>query len=542
MSPQHQRYVNTVCDHLIRWLKRKSRRISPEWVAAAFVLLFLDLEPARAILTPLDSPNPRGRRPYDPITMLRALLLMVLLKVETFSKWADQLKHHPRLARIAGFSPGNVPVAGTFYLFVDRLEDGPYQKPCEHRVKPSRWRKGRHRRNLKNEKQQRQHDATQNAAAHDSQSRALKDPLIAAHPQPRPRDLMQRLEDVLIPCAIIPSAQRGLLGNLSQLTVAGDGSALPSGANGNGKPTGDCRQQGIFPCDHSRTYTDPDADWGYDSYRACYYFGHTFYQHVVSTQGHDLPLHVGIGPASETDLTRSLKSLDRLRKALREHDLPWQIRHGVYDAGHDGMGSYEYLDSGGITPIIAINPRAKEAPAPCGTAERVNAEGIPICPAGVVMRRHTVSHKPHRITYNGPVKRPTHRNGEHLWLAHTNECPHGVLCQPDTKMGPIVTINTDDDPRLYPPIPRTSDRFEQLMNQRSGCERSNSIKKQTYHLGHRVCRSATHFLVRLSLVSIVEHAKAWVAEQMEQVKGDPLRLIEAIRHGMGHPLPEVAAA
>ncbi len=147
---------------------------------------------------------------------------------------------------------------------------------------------------------------------------------------------------------------------------------------------------------------------------------------------------MGIGPASETDVTRSLKSLDRLRKALREQDLPWQIRHGVYLAFHDGMGIYEYLDSGGITPIIAINPRATEAPAPCGTAERVNAEGIPICPAGLLMRRHTVSHKQHRITYNGPIKRPTHRNGEHLWLAHTDECPHGVLCQPETKMGPIV--------------------------------------------------------------------------------------------------------
>jgi len=42
------------------------------------------------------------------------------------------------------------------------------------------------------------------------------------------------------------------------------------------------------------------------------------------------------------------------------------------------MGIYEYLAHAEITPIIAINPRAKEASAPCGTASRVNAEGIPI--------------------------------------------------------------------------------------------------------------------------------------------------------------------
>ncbi|MEK9138191.1 MAG: hypothetical protein AAB393_13780 [Bacteroidota bacterium] len=200
------------------------------------------------------------------------------------------------------------------------------------------------------------------------------------------------------------------MGNLSQLTVAGDGSALTSGANGNGKPTpidqgrSALRTLGTELCDHDRTYTDPDANWGYDSYRECYYFGHTFYQHVVSTEGHDLPLLMGIGPASETDFTLSLKSLDRLRKALREQDLPWQIRHAVYLAFHDAMGSYEYLSHAEITPIIAINLRSKEAPAPSGTAERVNEEGIPICPAGLLMRRHTVSHKQHRITYNGPVK------------------------------------------------------------------------------------------------------------------------------------------
>ncbi len=542
MSPHHQRYIQTVCDHLIRWLKRKSRRISPEWVSAAFVLLHLDLEPARAILTSLYSPNPRGRHPYDPLCMLRALLLMVLLKVESLSQWALQLKHHPRLARIAGFDPDAVPVAGTFYLFIDRLEDGPYQKSCEHRVKPSRWRKGRHRRNLPNEKQQRQQDAKLSQSAHDSVTRALSDQLIAAHPQPRPHDLMQRLEDLLIQCAIIPSAQRGLLGNLSELTLAGDGSALPSGASGNGKPTCECWKQGIYTCDHDRTYTDPDANWGYDSYRECYYFGHTFYQHVVSTGGHDLPLHVGIGPASETDFTLSLKSLSRLRKALKENGLDWQMRHVVYDAGHDAIGIYEYLSHAEITPIIALNSRSSDAPAPSGTAERLNVEGIPICPAGVLMRRHNCIEKRHRITFNCPVKRPTHRNGEHLWLAHTDECPHGVLCQPDTKMGPIVYIKTDDDPRLYPPIPRTSERFEQLMNQRSGCERSNSIKKETYKLGRRVCRSATHFLVRLYLISIVEHAKAWVAKEMERVKGDPLRMIEAIRHGVDNPLKEAKTA
>jgi hypothetical protein len=54
------------------------------------------------------------------------------------------------------------------------------------------------------------------------------------------------------------------------------------------------------------------------------------------------------------------------------------------------------------------------------------------------------------------------------------------------------------------------------MNLRSGCERSNSTKKSTYKLDQRPCRSASHFLFRLYLIAVVEHAKAWLAEDRKR--------------------------
>ena len=535
MSATHVRYTTSLCKHLTKWLKRRSRKLSDDWLDAALVLLSLSLEPARAILDSLYAPTPRGRPPYDPITMLRALLLMILLKIESIPQWAKQLKQRPRLARIAGFSPKETPAAGTFYLFIDRLEDGPYQPPCPHRMKLSRLRKGLHSRNLLSEKHQRQQDALTDATANDSVTRRLASELLQNADKPRPNDLQKRLEDMLFSCAILPSADRGLLGDLSQLTVAGDGSALLSGANPNGKPTCDCRAQGIFRCDHPRLYTDPTANWGYDSYRDCYYFGHTFYQHVVSTEGHDLPLHITVGPASETDMTLSLKSISRLRKAISDHRPEMKIASGVYDAGHDALGIYQYLIDAEITPVIALNPRGAVSPAPTGTAEQVDEQGIPICPAGVKMRRHAHTKKRHRTTYNCPVKRPTRRDGKQVWTTHIDECPHGVLCQAETKMGPVVYVKTDEDPRLYPPIPRSSESFKQLMNLRTGCERSNSQKKETYQLGRRVCRNASHFLVRLYLVSMVEHAKAWLAQEKKQGNDDPLTLVAHLKQKAVNP-------
>ena len=96
-------------------------------------------------------------------------------------------------------------------------------------------------------------------------------------------------------------------------------------------------------------------------------------------------------------------------------------------------------------------------------------------------------------------------------------------------MGPAVYVKSTDDPRLYPPIPRGSREYKKLMNLRSGNERSNSQKKEVYGLGNRISRSDTHFLVRLYLVSIIEHAKAWLAEDRKSLDtNDPAALMDSI--------------
>jgi hypothetical protein len=447
------------------------------------------------------------------------------------TNWAKELRNKPRLTVIAGFADDSkdhvdTPSVGCFYEFIERLENGKYQKPCQHYIKPSKLKKGKHLRNISGEKGNRQKEKESDIAQYDSVTKKLKDELNTNKEQPRPDDLLKRLEDILITCAIIPSAKRGMLGDTSKLNLCGDGSALPSGANPNGKPSCECHKNGIYKCQHDRFYSDANANWGYDSYRECYYFGHSYYQHIVNYNGHDLPMHVSIALASETDYTQSMKDFDRLKKSLKEHGLNWEIDKVIYDAGHDSAGNYEYLVDDGITPIIALNPRSGVKPSPSGNAKMINENGTPVCKAGMLMRLCGYNKQKHRIIYNCPVKRPTHRDGKNQWLNHTDECPLGVLCQTDTKMGPVVYVKSTDDPRLYPPLPRSSPEFKKLMKMRSCCERSNSTKKVTNHLGERPCRSDVHYLVRLYLVSIIEHAKAWLAEDKKLVGDDPMDLVK----------------
>ena len=419
---------------------------------------------------------------------------------------------------MAGFSPRRTPSVGAFYSFLDRIEDGPFSPSCPHRVRPSKARKLPLLRNLSEEKANKEARRKAILAHCDSISHHLKQQLLASSSQPRPSDFQSRLEDILIKTAIKPSAQRGLLGDLDSLVVSGDGSALETGAASTGRPACCCRSQGIYNCNCPRLFSDHSADWGYDPYRETYYFGHTFYQHCSSVSGHDLPLHITIGPASESDFTLSLKSLDRMQKAFSENGLEAKIEAVSYDSGHDALGIYEYLKAKDIKPVIALNARSGHASA-SGTASSINDEGVPLCEAGLEMRRHSRG-KLDRLIYNCPVKRPTHIDGKLIWQSYVEQCPLGVLCQPETKMGPVVYVRTGENPRLYPEIERGSARYKQLMKLRTGCERSNSVKKVANHLGKRVCRSATHYLVRLYLVSIIEHAKAWLAEDRKVLGND----------------------
>lgn len=522
MAPSHAQYSKTLSQKLQGWLCRQSRRLPTPWHEATLVLLRLDRDPARPLVQTLYAPSARGRPPCDPVCVLRALLLMLLLHSKSLSQWAHDLRTHPRLAQIAGFAPFATPAVGTFYTFIDRLEDGPYAPPCAHHVRPSRLRKGRHRRQLKQEQAQRHAAQASEASQADTVTERLAQELLAAADQPRPHALLTRLEDLLFTCGGLPSVQRGLLGDLQALVLCGDGATLPTGANPHGRPTCDCRAQGMFRCDHERFYTDATATWGYDAYRDTFFFGHHSFQHCVVTADHALPVHVGLAPAHVTDFTMGPTSLDRFLKTCAAHALPVTVRAVVYDSGLDALGISRFVQAKTITPVIALHPRRGEHPAPTGTADHVNDHGVPLCPAGLPMRRHSFGPGGRRIDYNCPVKRPTRRGGRVQWIAHRDECPRQVLCQPQTQMGPVVYVRTADDPRLYPPIPRGSATCKQLMATRTGCERSNSFKKVASRLGERPCRSATHFLVRLSLVSLLEHACAWLAEDRKESGEHPI--------------------
>jgi len=98
MHPSHAQYTTALIQKFQGWLRRQFRRLPDTWREAALVLLRLNLDPARPLLAACYAPGPRGRPPYDPLCLLRALLLLLLLQYKSLPKWAHDLRRHPRLA------------------------------------------------------------------------------------------------------------------------------------------------------------------------------------------------------------------------------------------------------------------------------------------------------------------------------------------------------------------------------------------------------------------------------------------------------------
>ena len=487
-------------------VRQRLLAFGPERLAA---LALLDLEPARALLLPGYCQRRGGRHHRDPVVMLRALVVMVFCDCPSINLFTRRLRGQPELRLLCGLPEGDRgPGVGTFYDFLHRLLDGPYHRPCEHRQRPSSRLRGRHfQRCLKIEKSD-QKAQSQADLAHSQQGRvdSLVDKRLAAFDEPLPDDLTQRLNEILTRCGVLPSLHDGLLADIRRLVVCGDGTAIPSHAQGRGHALCSCAKDGKADCTCPRRYSDPEAHWGYDSHRERYYFGYRL--HVLTTHAgaDDLPLHIALDPGHTPDVIMGVDSLLRLCKQLKESATGAHISAGVFDAGYDATAYYRLNQSLDIAPIIPLAQISK-TPA-CAQDLPRDETGAPLCAGQIPMRLHQRDLANRQLVYNCPAKRPGRANGKVLFRVHRDDCPNASLCEPESVMGPILHLRLDGDPRLNLPIPRNSPKFTELYRQRTSTERFNSTLKSKGDLANGAFRRR-HVLFTFAVLHAVEiHARA----------------------------------
>ncbi len=387
--------------------------------------------------------------------MLRSLILMTHSKCKGITQWVKETKRAEILCILCGFDNlERIPGVGTYYDFMNRIIDGPYQPPWENRTRRSEFNARRHIRNFKDEKQEKKDKQNPNQ----TQSEKLIQELLPKAAENRPDDFRKFMEDLLIKLGIQPAIEQGFITGLKNLTISGDGSILQTAASPYGKPTCDCRKNGIYKCDHDKSFTTPTARWCHNHARDCFEFGDRYYHLVLALGGHDYPLLTYMPGGNESDYTLSLISMDRFLKAIKEHNLNMVVEMFCGDGHHDSNAHYEYFLEKNIVPIIPLCESSKNLYPHIVRDDkiRLDTDGKPLCEAGKRMRHHQYNKKQHTHIYSCPVKRSTHRNRKTVYVFREDECPNKLDCNPQSPLGPYVRLKSDDDPRLFPPVPPES--------------------------------------------------------------------------------------
>jgi hypothetical protein len=430
----------------------------------------------------------KGPAPRDPASMLRSYLLFLLTNPTIgITKWVDELYRVPLYAILSGFEPGDIPGVGTFYDFFQRLWN--YEK---NNFKPNIKRKRKKKKKMKKLKK--------------GEKQAPKNPGIVAKLVNRflrygsKKKLLpgDRLFDFFQSQFLDVSAKLGLLGDLSSLGVAGDGTPLETARYPRSKPTCNCSAQGIAKCNHPRLYSQPDCNSGWDSSRERYFNGYHLYMISASDSRYDLPLYPRLQPASRHDAVSLVASSIEFSQRFSLGT----VRKMLLDAAHDAEAIYELLLHQDIEPFIDLNPRTKKNFSTESDIQ-ISPEGIPICPIGKKMKPNGYDRSQNRQKWRCPLTNGT-----------KNSCKNPCST---AKYGRTFHTFSKDNPRLFTKTPRFSDKWRLNYKRRTSVERSNKREKIDYHLEAGRHRSTKMWYIRLYCIMMCQHIDAWYCEQKESL-------------------------
>ena len=449
--------------------------------AQAILKVYLtDLTPVRDILK--SSYNPRGQTPWDPVVLFRSYWLMVQYQTSgSITDWVARLREEPFWAILSGFEPGNTPGIGTFYDFESRLcnfdlgqRSSRIKKMRKHRAKPK-----------KKLKQNEKLPSTNQGIVDKIVERIIRD-----EEKPLPVRADDDLQSIFKSCFVTPSVNKGLIPN--DTYVSGDGTLVATGGSPYGIKDCGCRKQGIFRCDCPRRFSDPDANWGWDSYRECYVYGYANYTFTASGK-YELPIYSTLAQASRHDSVTLVCSLHKMHNFYPEFEFSGLI----LDKAHDNYATYELLNHLGIEPFIPLK-KSNNGNFTYPPALDIDADGTPICRAGFKMANWGFQKDRCRIKWRCPAK------------VYKNCCCDNP-CSP-SDYGRTIYTKPDWDPRLFTPTPRKSHKWKKVMRKRTAAERRNKRVKKDYNLEQDRVRSKSRWLIRTVLRDAALHADAWVED------------------------------
>jgi hypothetical protein len=471
-----------------------------------------NLDAAHPILAPLYAEG-KGRPARHPVCMLRSCLAMMECGVTSFDVWVQMMGDDPFYALISGFHPEEVPGVGTFYDFQDRLLQRPRQPRTTQR-RPYRRR---------NQRDKADHHKDKNdLRPHRDIVNRLVDRILARPLQPTPLPALlegygdfsalplweRTLQPLFYTCFVARSVDLKLI-DLDNLHVAGDGSKLPTWANPHGKKLCDCDNRGKKPEDHCpchRAYNDPLALWGWDSYRKCWVYGHSFYELTAYCLQHrcQLPLVLSMADCNRHD---SVHGLATLYRGCEIFGLP--IQTASLDAAHDALGLFRLATQRWhMALVVPINQRNQDKLRYAGPL--CLQEGVPLCPAGKPMTRWGFCPDRLRIKWRCPLAAAKKTPPLTTCPYFGNGCSHSPY-------GRVIYTYPQENYRLHTLIPRGSDLWQCHQDARSCAERSVKRKKYDFHLLQTRTAGRDRWFFRVMLAAMCQHIDAWLIHAADRL-------------------------
>lgn len=411
--------------------------------------------------------------------MLRSFLVFLMTNPEKgLTEWINIMKRTPIFAILSGFDLDDIPGVGTFYDFFERL----WPAADKHlKPKKQRRRKGKTKKGKKGEKA---------PTTTPGRVKRLVEWMMC-HTDKKTHLPADRLFQFFQSQILSVSARLGLLGDLTALSAAGDGTPIVTAAYPRSKPTCDCRARGIAECKHPRIYSQPDCNSGWDSARERYFNGYHMYMISAADSAYDLPLYPRLQPASRHDAVSLVVSTVEFQQRFTLGTVDKML----LDAAHDAESIYLLLDQQDIEPFIDLNNRSKKNTA-TGSDIQISPTGIPICPNGREM-------KP-----NGFDKSQDRRK----W-----RCSPSCGCS-NAKYGRTYHTHSSDNLRLFPKTVRGSEKWKLIYARRTSIERSNKREKIDYKLESGRHRSTMMWYMRIYGIMICQHMDAWYTHQRDELQ------------------------
>ncbi|MCD4665882.1 MAG: hypothetical protein K8R68_11485 [Bacteroidales bacterium] len=489
----HEQYKVFVKENLTKLFSRNEIKSIVRF--APFIARFfqLNLDYLRELLIP--TYNKPNNKPTDPTALFRSLLLMTMVKEKSITEWVVKLNDNKVYAILSGFDTDKLPGVGTFYDFINRITDnGDRRLRQQQRNRRKKFKRKPAKKLKKNEKLPPKHPNI----VHKLVKRIIKNqdqqPYLGKY---------QILYQFFIYCVVKQSSQLGLLGELENLIVSGDGTHIKTGASSYGRKVCDCPKfvikngNKVFNrCDCKRKFSDYDAAWGWDSYREKYVYGYAFYEITAAASPFDLPLFFLQAQAQRHDSTLAPIGLDVTRKLL---GLQYHIAKFLADSAHDNYPTYKLLNHFNCEAFIPLNDKntGNYTYEPCP----VNDLGIPVCKCGQQMIYSGYCSDRMRIKWRCPIK------ADKNFIAK-KECQENDFCSP-SKYGRVVYTYPEKNLRLFTKTPRASKQWFHIYDKRTSSERSFKRKKTDYRIEQAKVRSSEQWFVRFSLAAICQHLDAW---------------------------------